>query len=636
MTLRRIFFIYEVHLINYLILVFLSLFGRIVYIKKHKILKLESDRFFRLDVNSLLLNGQSEFNSINAVSYSDFKNHVERSPSKYFAFGRIEGRLINFTDQYVFDVGRKYEIFNQYLYFGKLLERRFPKIKIIYLFPSKKFFIPIKLNKKIKIPQYLLVKLFNFADCLWSQLIILYQIYKFLLPRYNSKLLPHMKTLDLNVLWSGINPQEVNLNKNDRLARFWFLESRNLNNKGKILYILPITQPQAKKINNDLMERFFVLSSEELPSVVSRIKRLKLLMNHTYDVFSNNIFNLFRKKRIRLVSCSYFIQCFNEYYICKHLNLKTFLTSNSAHTIYNAKFASCSSLGIKTVLWQYSGVGLIPFDNSLINKNQKIIGRFAQYSFACSDVLVWSKADAKILKNRLIKNIGTTPKFNAIGPMMSGDISNLSFTYSEMQEMRSAFLKEHNLCKDAPKYWITIFDMPTHSKELVATTELPISRITEEEQDLFFGGLLKLFKQNPNIAFIMKPKRRVKKDKFILSKNHQLFINLAQSIESKHRIYLIPHNIDPYIPLGISDAVISMPFSSALQAAVSFGIPSVYYDAAGQYEHIYPDNDYLIAKNYSELQSIILEWIEKSNSRQISKILDFQKSFAEEIGVASK
>ena len=633
MASKKLFFVYEVHFINYPALLVLSLFGQVAYIKRPRKLKLSSKRFCRINVNNLLKNGQSEFNSINARAYSNFKRQIESAPSKYAATGRIDGKSVNFTQQHITDIGKKYEIFCQYLYFASALEKRNPQNVYVKLYPVRVLDLHSNLAGKINLLQKLLVQFFNFTDSLWSKCFLVYEIYNFLKPNYKPYLLSHMKNLRLCTLWSGINPQEVNLNENDNLARFWFLDSKRLTNSGKILFVLPVTVAQAKQINRVFAEQFFVLSSKEMSAVMPRFKRIYLLLLLVFEACRHIVHRVLGINTLAAASASYLIRSVAEYELCKQLRLGTFLTSNSAHSIYNAKFALCSILGARTVLWQYSGVGLIPYDNTQTGSNQKMIGRFAQYCFACSDVFVWNELDIKILRERLLKNVGPAPNFTAIGPMMPGNLSNIPSSEMEKQKKRALFFDEQRTSNHGFEFWITIFDMPTHSEELVTTGELPITRITEEEQDLFFAGLLKLFEEYPEIVFVMKPKRRLLASKFILSKNHQLFLRLAQSVRAKHRFIIVPHNIDPYLPIGISDAAISMPFSSALQAAVCFGLPAAYYDASGQYRHVYPENDYLSTHSYYELQSVVSKWISSHPNTQNNQMPDFQKTFAEEIGL---
>ena len=195
-----------------------------------------------------------------------------------------------------------------------------------------------------------------------------------------------------------------------------FLEKRGLTLAGKILYILPVKSHIAAKINADAQGKFFVISSADLHRTLSRSYRLSLLLSY----FSQYcIFMLFKRQNAqkkKLAPFRYTIQSVFEYKLCESMSLRTFVTSNSAHTIYNAKFAYCSILGLKTVLWQYAGVGVIPYLRSMMDENPKYVGRFAQSCFACSDVFVWSRQDAEIFKKRQIKRLAHLPIFKPLVP----------------------------------------------------------------------------------------------------------------------------------------------------------------------------------------------------------------------------
>lgn len=635
MVSKKIFFVHEVHYLNFLSLSFLSLFGNIAYIKRARRLNLSSKRFTRVDINDLLLNGQSEFNAINALAFEEFKSEVESQPSKYTVTAKVARLRIDFTAQNVIDVGRRFEILRQYHYIASIIQKLWPNKKIVHIYPIQGLNLGKSFIEDKSFGSRALTALNSVTDFLRDKIISAFEVSRFLLPNYNAKLFTKMKRENFSVLWSGINPQEINFDEGAKLASFRFLEQRQLNNAGRIIYVLPVRPFQAKMINIKLEGQCFVISANEMPRLLPRKFRFALLGSHLMQRLLHVVHKYQGAEQTNLAPFEYIVRGVCEYQLCKTLSLETFITSNSAHTTCNSKFAICSALGIKTVLWQYAGVGLIPYDATVINTNGRPVGRFAQYCFACSDVLVWNENDIKILKERLIKSVGTFPNITAIGPMMSGDLSNIPSSETEKQNNRIHFLDQRGIGRSSGRYWVTIFDMPTPSSEVIATGELPIKRTTEDEQDLFFGGLIRLFEENDELVYVFKPKRRTKADRFILSKNHRLFLRLAQGSKTKHRFFLVPHNIDPYVPISLSDAVISMPFSSALQAAISFGLPAVYFDAKGQYNHVYPENKYVTVKNYSELNLKMTEWIKSKNTPFDFHKADFQKVFAKEIGVRS-
>ena len=76
-----------------------------------------------------------------------------------------------------------------------------------------------------------------------------------------------------------------------------------------------------------------------------------------------------------------------------------------------------------------------------------------------------------------------------------------------------------------------------------------------------------------------------------------------------------------------------MPFSSALQAAEIFGIACVYYDSQRQYQNIYSEKKYNVARGYPELSMIVSAWLDSASTSDFGSIADFQMTFAREIGV---
>ena len=78
------------------------------------------------------------------------------------------------------------------------------------------------MQQKRNLSVELLNTLFNGADFLWEKATGFCEILRFLLPSYSPGAIESISHEGISVLWSGVNPQEVNFDKDGALASFCF------------------------------------------------------------------------------------------------------------------------------------------------------------------------------------------------------------------------------------------------------------------------------------------------------------------------------------------------------------------------------------------------------------------------------
>ena len=263
--------------------------------------------------------------------------------------------------------------------------------------------------------------------------------------------------------------------------------------------------------------------------------------------------------------------------------------------------------GKKTVFCSNSGVGVKHIEGKVpINYFYEQIEEavnLSEYKF------IWSKLDRDLLEKRnlniLFKEKLNT-KFEIIGPIMNG---NSEWTTKSILDARNKFeFTGNRKCK----IWISIFDVPIFFDNDLVNHRWPCNDHPEEMQNLFFDDIYSLLEEYDDLGFIYKPKRPAEinnKGNRIIVESLRKFISTNNKFVLNDRVIILQHNVDPYIPIAISDFAICMPFTSAAQAMIYFNKQSIYYDPTGYNKNVLPKeiSDITIL-NKSELRKCVKQW----------------------------
>ena len=175
------------------------------------------------------------------------------------------------------------------------------------------------------------------------------------------------------------------------------------------------------------------------------------------------------------------------------------------------------------------------------------------------------------------------------------------------------------------KIWISIFDLPIFFDNDLINHRWPCNDHPLDMHNLFFNNIINLLEEFDDVGLIYKPKRPAEidnKGNRIISEGLRNFISKRNKFLLNNRIIILHHNVDPYIPIAISDYAICMPFTSAAQAMIYFNKPSIYYDPTGYNKNVLPKeiSDITILNNV-DLKDCINQWLlikEKDYDKGIS------------------
>ena len=146
---------------------------------------------------------------------------------------------------------------------------------------------------------------------------------------------------------------------------------------------------------------------------------------------------------------------------------------------------------------------------------------------------------------------------------------------------------------------------------------------TDLMQQHFFEDLIAALEAIPSLHIIIKPKRDIAEKAHMTSDSMMRLIDADDSFAWRNRVSLLPHNIDPYIPVALSDCCIGMPFTSPVLVGLSSGRKGIYYDPLGRATGFRPQRmEALVIRNKQTLIDRVATWANQSGMTEEHKKAD--------------
>ncbi len=181
-------------------------------------------------------------------------------------------------------------------------------------------------------------------------------------------------------------------------------------------------------------------------------------------------------------------------------------------------------------------------------------------------VLVWFKETKMHLQRRFIENVGYLPNRShiiAACPMVNGEF--------EAFELTSYEARQKYLGINSSDVFIGVFDIPPMKEESLMDRGVG-PYITENSEDAFFAGIVKILENTENVKIVLKPKRPK--------------INIFHTVASleilkekfPERIINLEFSLNPLIAIQCSDIIISTLGTSASFLGDYSGRKSFWFD----------------------------------------------------------
>ena len=258
-----------------------------------------------------------------------------------------------------------------------------------------------------------------------------------------------------------------------------------------------------------------------------------------------------------------------------------------------------NGLGVHTIIWEYGT------NSYLFIRRNGIKCNFRNIIFCnilSNTLVVWNKH----FRDFIMEHPQDETKVKILGPLMSAD-------EDVMQISRRELAFRYKIPYNSYLKYISIFDSPPLSSKF--RVMFPDSN-TSQYNFAFINDMYRLVKELNNVVLVYKPKRSLTSGKFVYSESlKELFNNMMQD----ERAVFLDYNINPWVPIGIADICISLPFESPTIAGIHYQKPSLFYDPFNiALHHRYQEFPGLIFHNYDELKMNVCYWLYENNSRDIS------------------
>lgn len=498
-----------------------------------------------------------------------------------------DNRSIDFSKKVKQDLGQSFE----YLFLFKEIQKKRSNNPNIYVIESLDFaylsrIIPAELFscKTAAFPS----KLNVFCDILSSYFNL---VRKFLsLARFTGKIYlsknPSHKEpiIPVRYLWDAVNPNELSISPAKRYFP-WIADGNRISIKD-VIFLIPNGEERVmREIEASPYQAF---NMENLYRIIPK----KLLLSHLRHLLifipKMAVPAVFRYEH--LIKSHYMTKVLTYKPLIEYLKPCCFVTSLSSIGSENPAIEYMNCKGIKTILYCYGGTIY-----SFVQDTYPTDFRNITYAnMISSQIIVWNE----MFKNAIEEYPQSNLHIKVIGPLMPGDEK----VFNNIDRLKENYMPGEDCNRNQMKY-ISFFDVSAATKqwniENRSNSIFPLAH-TEEYCTAFIRDMLKLLEDMDNIILLFKPLRSLTKKKFSYSPE---FRDAVEKIRKNKRGVILDDDVNPWVPIAISDMCIGIPFTSAIMAAMHYGRTSIYHDPTGiVVQHRYQEISANVTHGYEQLK----------------------------------
>ena len=371
-----------------------------------------------------------------------------------------------------------------------------------------------------------------------------------------------------DLLWTGISPAEIA--DSERQLDFAFLVARGLIDPSRCVFILPTEPGLAARARLAALQLRWV-RADALGSMHWKF-RLSATLSILASCLKGMMFGAFSPEFL----ASAMTRCEGSavFRLAQSLGIRAYLTSVTACWPEQSEVSLLGDAGIHTVNWSY---GANTFCYSSIEPAFRDLGIPRSISSA-SHIWIWSDDVRDWLTAR---HLGNPPEVRETGPVMCGDSRWCAMPPKEAR-------RRYGLGFSEEQVFISVFDVPPLSREGRLAVGHGPSNFPAGMLDRFFSDCELLLEEFDDVVLIVKPKRALA-DRFReYPPAMERVLSGRSSGSASGRILVLPHNIDPYIPVALSEISIGVPFTSPVMVARNSGRMGYFHDARSEVLHFRP------------------------------------------------
>jgi len=251
-------------------------------------------------------------------------------------------------------------------------------------------------------------------------------------------------------------------------------------------------------------------------------------------------------------------------YLSKILKIKTYVNSTSHGIFANYDVLLLNAMQVNTVMYSYSANSMV------LSKNIAVEPFHLSYSRILHKFLtVWTKHYAQVFKKRKFRG-GFQIKIT--GPLMA---AKSHFTEEDIEIFREKYIGTPK----ASAIYIGAFDIAPQMRGWAAESTAFVQSIYSGDFcSTFLEDIERLIQEDLDIVILYKAKRkRDWRSSYNILPDR--IVGVLERMEKTPQWITLDNNINPWIPILLSDIVVGIPFTSICIAAHSRSIPFLYHNA---------------------------------------------------------
>ena len=389
----------------------------------------------------------------------------------------------------------------------------------------------------------------------------------------------------LRYVWDAVSPNELHLARDQRHF-FWVVDGQQVT-ADEVLFLLP---PNTGRRVLDALRRMPYRCVRGLHDLYPTMAR-RILWRCLWDVVRSvpRLVTQGVADPEGLTKAGYVSRLLIWTAVIRQFRPRCYITSVSVMADEHPAVAYLNAVGCSTVMYSYSANA-----SQFGSEGCRCDFRGVEYAhILAKQVVVWNKPYADFLA----EHPQDGARIHAMGPLMAyddhvareGRIEGLApFANGSIHRLKG--LKR-----------IAVFD------EAAITAERQFERrsypdyYTERYWAGFLRDIVRLLEEMETVLVLYKPQRSLLNPRVGF---HGHIRELIEQIQRHPRGMVLSDHINIWLPIGLADLCIGMPFTSPVQAGWHYGIPGLYHDPTNQCRaHRYHAVDAFITHRYLELRA---------------------------------
>lgn len=417
--------------------------------------------------------------------------------------------------------------------------------------------------------------------------------------------------LKIKYIYDGVSPLELSISE-ENYTFSWLVDGDKIK-KDEIFFLLP--WPDFQVIDTAFYPEKDRTFLTDYPRYVNRYATYENILLAAKETIKQLVFSILNPSIKNIIKYKIKVQILRWAPFVHSFKPKIYIANSGTIGNENPLVLYLNSLGILTITWFY-GVSFISF----LNKRKSNFKTAFYCHKLASRYIFWNNYLRKFFEEHSQYN---NVEFKVLGPLMSSDESVMQMNKISLGRKIGLNFK-HNF-----KY-IAMFDAPPPSEIFIQNNPqfFDLTTVNKDYNELFIKDILKLLDDYKELFLIYKPKRSLTSGKFYYSEELK---EIFEEMKNNPRVKILDYRVNPWLAIALVDMCIVMPFGSPAFAALHYGRSALFHDPMNiASNHRYETISELITHSYPELKKKVKLWL--FDNKEITSL----KGIEEFIGCSPK